>query len=372
MRIKKGNSFNNVKTVLLLLFLVLILLFVPGKILQFASAFFFLLISISFAYSHILKTSIEVSHTINELRCPRFEYLEIKLRIENRSFLPIFSLYINDKSGSLSISADTGRSMFHLHKKEIVMFSYKVKGNSRGEYFTGPAKIRASDPLGFFPFTLYTESKCRILIHPAKSDEAFFLTQGIPQGKIPVKNALYEDTSVYRSVRDYMSGDEIKRINWKASARFGKLFTNEYIATLSSPCFIYLDIDISNYPDHLRYEHVEHAIETAAHIAKETILRGQHCGLASNGILTSQKTSPFLSPKSSQLSVILDTLALLAFCKKEDEDSILLEKSITACPTGGTFFYVGPYKKEEEISIKTKTLRPSLQFFTFFVGGDYE
>jgi len=360
------------KTAALLLLPAIILLFVPGTILQYAAAFFFILISVSLAYSRIIRSSIVVNHTMDELRSPRFEFLEIKLRIENRSFLPVFSLYIDDKPGILSISADSGRALFHLRKRESILFTYTVNGNTRGEYYAGPAEIRGSDPLGFFPFTLQSNSLCRIIIYPAKSDEQIFFTKGIPQGSIPVKNALYEDTSVYRSVRDYVNGDEIKRINWKASARFGKLFTNEYLTTLSSPCFIYLDVDISYYPEHHRYDHAEHAVEAAAHIAKTAAVMRQQCGLASNGILATQLSAPYLSPKSSQLGVILDTLALLQVCRKEEEDSVLFEKCITACPSGGSFFYLGPESKKDVIKIKSKTLRPSLNFYSFFFGGGYE
>lgn len=372
MRSKKHRDSISLKTIVLLLFLVTIMLFIPGTILQYTASFFFLLISASLTYSYIIRSSIVITRTMSELRSPRFEFLEITLRIENRSFLPAFSLFIDDKPGILSISAEEGRAIFHLRRRESMLFTYKVNSNSRGEYFTGPTEIQGSDPLGFFPFVIQTKAQCRILVYPAKSDETFVLLKGIPQGKMPVKNPLYEDTSVYRSVRDYANGDEIKRINWKASARFAKLFTNEYVTTLSSPCLIFLDLDISEYPEHLRYEHAEHAVEAAAQIAKTACSKGQHCGLASSGILPSQRSSPYLSPSSGQLGIILDILALIEPCKKDNKSSILLEKSICSCPSGGSFFYLGPVKKKTDIMIKTKTLRPSLKYFTFFFGEDYE
>ncbi len=372
MRKEKRKAAADSKITVILLFLAILLLFVPGTILQYASAFFFILISTSLIYSHIVRSSIVVTHTMEELRTARFEFLEIKLRIENRSFLPVYSLFIDDKPGALSIAADTGRALFHLRKRESLIFTYTLNGSTRGEYFAGPAEIRGSDPLGLFPFTLISASKCRIIVYPAQSDEQISFTKGIPQGKIPVKNPLYEDTSVYRSVRDYANGDEIKRINWKASARFGKLFTNEYLTTLSSPCFIYLDLAILKYPEHLRYEHAEHAIEAAAQIVKLASLRGQHCGFASNGVLATQIAPPYLSPKSSQLTIILDTLAVIQVCKKETEEAMLLEKCITSCPSGGTFFYIGPRVNKTDIAVKTKTLRPSLNFYTLFFGEAYE
>ncbi len=366
-------SSGGIKPLVLLTILLIVLLFIPGSVVQYAAAFYFILVSISLLYSRILRSSIVVTHIMDELRSPRFEFLDIKLRVENRSFLPVFCLFIDDKPGVLSISADTGRALFHLRARESVLFTYTVNSNTRGEYFAGPAEIRGSDPLGLFPFILASTSKCRILIYPAKTDEQFSFTKGVPQGKIAVKNPLYEDTSMYRSVRDYESGDEIKRINWKASARFAKLFTNEYVTTLSSQCFAFLDLEIEKYPDHLRYEHAEHAVETCAQILKFACSKYQNCGFASTGILPSQENAnPFIRANSSQLGILLDTLALIQIHKKAQDITAFLEKCIISCPSGGTFFYFGPAGKKEEISVKAKMLRPSLNFIPFFFGEDYE
>lgn len=370
MKLIKGT--RNKRKALIFFFLIIVLFFIPGTLLQLLSAFFLTAISLSFIYSSLIKKAVHAEHTVQQLRIARFEFFEVHIRVENHSFLPIYNLFINDNPGTLSVSADTGRGILNLRPKEILLFSYTINGSTRGEYSIGPLDIRGSDPLGFFPFVKITGSPCRILIYPAKSDETVQLLQGIPQGRVQVNNPLYEDTTLYRNIRDYYNGDEIKRINWKASARFGKLFTNNFQTTLTSPCFVFLDVLINEYSEHLRYEHVEEAIQTAAQIINQATIKGQYCGFASNGFIKGHEDPLFLLPKAGQRIIILDTLARLEFCKGKPNDALLLEKCITRIPSGSTFFYCGPTKKIAESKITIKKLRPSLTIISYGFGEKYE
>ena len=47
--------------------------------------------------------------------------------------------------------------------------------------------------------------------------------------------------SEFWGVREYVSGDDVRRINWKASARLGRLFSNEYQGERSGDVIIVLD-----------------------------------------------------------------------------------------------------------------------------------
>ena len=80
---------------------------------------------------------------------------------------------------------------------------------------------------------------------------------------IAVLNRLYEDVSRFRSLREYQPGDELRRINWKVSARLGKLHTTEYNPSLYFPILVLLNLCAPDYPLEGRYPHMERAIELA-------------------------------------------------------------------------------------------------------------
>ena len=51
------------------------------------------------------------------------------------------------------------------------------------------------------------------------------------------------DSQIFRAIREYRYGDSYKHINWKKSAKFRKLHTNEYEKCVNSNVKIILDLD---------------------------------------------------------------------------------------------------------------------------------
>jgi uncharacterized protein (DUF58 family) len=51
-----------------------------------------------------------------------------------------------------------------------------------------------------------------------------------------------------RSLREYYAGDNIRNIDWKLSAKFGKLFVREYMGTVNLPPLIIIDLPWSGSP----------------------------------------------------------------------------------------------------------------------------
>ena len=250
----------------LALALLVVFLFFPGKAVQFISAFALLAGFFSWAYSRVLESGFTATRSIHTLRVARFDRLELSVTIANDSFLPVASCFLADAPGELSIAAEDGRWLFAIRAHEARVLRYVIVGNHRGQYTVGPIQISSSDPLGLFPFKKTIKDNCAILVRPARVDASLSLNSGIPQGSISVRDSRFEDVTLYRSVRDYIAGDELKRINWKSSARFGKLFTNEYQDSLNCPVFVFLSLSINDYPLHLRHSLAESAIEVAAAI----------------------------------------------------------------------------------------------------------
>ena len=102
---------------------------------------------------------------------------------------------------------------------------------------------------------------CTLVIYPTIHRASFIPDRGFPGGSIRVKSRIYEDNTRIGSIRDYIPGDDIRRIHWKASAKTGQLRTNQLLSALDAPAVILLDLDASVYPRRYRYEHIERAIE---------------------------------------------------------------------------------------------------------------
>ena len=325
--------------------LLVVFLFFPGKAVQFVSAFTLLAGLFSWAYCRILESGFTATRSIHELRVARFDRLELSVTITNNSFLPVASCFLADASGELSISAEDGRWLFAIGAHEMRTVRYTIVGNHRGLYTVGPLQIASSDPLGLFPFKKVIKDTCTVLVRPARVDTALAFNSGIPQGSVSVHDTRFEDVTLYRSVRDYVAGDELKRINWKSSARFGRLFTNEYQDSLNCPVFVYLSLSANDYPLHLRHSLAESAIEVAAALIERASLMKQQCGFASSGIAPGSTDKPFIRVGASQSECILDILARISMSDAEDSGE-LLARALYTIPSGSRFFRIGPAAPE--------------------------
>lgn len=358
----KVNSSNSAKIIIMIILIVLstlIYLFCSNKIIQIICSFILILFLLSKIYSNILKKNIRIKRTVDSFRINRKDIYEITIEVTNLSRLPIFYCAIHDTPSPLNVFGSGARFCISLKPKRKIYLSYNVSGNIRGEFFIGPLVLETADPLGLFKVEIIEEKKCKALIIPAKRDIQQKLTQGNPQGSIIVNEKKYEDLSLYRSIRDYQPGDEIKRINWKASAKYNKLFTNEYQNSINAPVFIYLEMDLSLYPSQFRYNKLEEAIENTAALLMFAKNLKQKSGFASNGLINIEQNNllseiqPFYPARNGQTEMILDFLATIKPVDSTEQKVIsMLEKVLWSLSFGSTFYYVG----SNNISLEEKRI----------------
>ena len=352
---KSGSEFQFLKKLVLVIFGLCAFLFSANKMIQVIVSFLMLLYLFSWIYSKILSKNITIKRTVKEFRINRTDFFTVTIEVCNNSFLPIIYSEVFDSPAPLQTFAEGARFCVSLGGKRKTFLKYNVSGVTRGEFFISPLVLKTSDPLGFFNIEIVNDEKCRVLVIPAKRELNFLVKEGIPQGEIIVNDKRYEDLSLYRSIREYQSGDEFKRINWKVCARFGKLFTNEFQDSLNSPFFVYLDLCLDNYPNQFTYKVVEKAVEVSASLLMYSKRLKQENGFATNGIIKSSDEEingmqPYFPIRANQTENLLDMTALLQPIEKKDFSSIEnLKKALWHLNSNTDFYYVGPKEIDEEV-----------------------
>jgi hypothetical protein len=178
-------------------------------------------------------------------------------------------LMLADSPGMLPVFRDN-RMLCTLGASSRVFFTWNAFCTNRGIFTLGPAGLHGADPLGLFPFQLKTKETAKLFVYPSACSASIKAPGGIPLGALISPNPLYEDITRRRSLRPYQSGDELRRINWKASARSSsfdaenRLMINEYEPTFSYPLVIFLNLNPSEYPLKYRELYLERVIEAAA------------------------------------------------------------------------------------------------------------
>jgi len=311
-------------------------LIVPYKAIQLICLSILFIILLSYVYARILRKSLKIERNISELKLACKEQIIVSFSLKNYSRLPVFSCYYFDEAPYLLVYGDKNSGMVDLRPYETKLISYKISAQNRGLYTIGPVRVRTTDPLGLFTMDYEVHAELNITVRPERIKLITETFPGFPQGHLKIQNPVYEDITMRRSIREYQNGDEQKRVNWRASAKFNKLFTNQYEASYDAPFFVFLNLAEEDYPLQSRGYYTEKAIQMAASIVERSRFLNQRCGFAAYA-----SDFPYLKPIQNQADMILDILSLIK-TEPGKLDYNPERKFKHQLPAGTLIFVVGP------------------------------
>ena len=161
---------------------------------------------------------------------------------------------------------------------------YRIECSKRGHYIFGPSFITVKDPFGFTSKESESHDSDRLLVYP----RILSLKElGLPSteiiGERRIRRQLFEDPLRIVSTRNYVQGDPLSRINWKATARRGELQSKVLESTTTPNMAIFLDVNTMETRFQAPLEaSLESAIIVAGSIANHAISAGHNVGLYIN------------------------------------------------------------------------------------------
>lgn len=224
------------------------------------------------------------------------ETIALALSIDNKKLLPLPWLEVEDEI-PLQLTLLTGRALptykvnrlalvhtFSLWSFQRVTRRYRLRCTGRGVYTFGPATLRSGDPFGWLVREERASARETVLVYPLVAPlEAFGLPARHPFGERTTPRRLLEDPLRVAGVREYVLGDDPRRIHWKATARAGELRSKVYEP--SSQYRLLLLLDINSYAEPwmgLDPEIQELTIAVAASIAMWALDERYAVGLLAN------------------------------------------------------------------------------------------
>jgi uncharacterized protein (DUF58 family) len=353
------------------LFLIAVLLFFPFRILQAISLLYLVVLGLSFAHSHLLAGSLVVRRHDFLLRAHRFDPLQIILTIENRSPFPVPEVSLIDTIGPL-FSREPGKFVIRLRPWEKRRISYTIESQHRGEYSVGPASLLGSDPLGFFPWKRSYGEIERLIIYPEVLPLRLPLSTGLPAGNVRSPDRLYEDLTRYRSLREYVPGDDARKISWKVSARMGSLHTMEYVPFLFAPVLILMNMNSDDYPFRFRSLWVERAAVLAASLVMHFVSLGQEIGLIASASLKGGPGLPVvhISGAPGHAAAILETLARMDVSREPGDFTRLLYTSGVDIPVRTHIKVISPMLTDDQHAFLREVKQKGSAVELFLLGGD--
>lgn len=209
------------------------------------------------------------------------EEVTVALRVENRGpALELLEVYDPPPPG-LSLVRGSNYLVTPLGREETREWDYTVFVESKGRYELGPVLLRSRDLTDFFVHETTAGERDTLVAAPRREElERIPLRTERPRpwlGQIPSR--MPGMGTDFWSIRAYAGGDELRRMNWKASARLGDLFTNELEAERVGDFVVVLDARGEVAGTRVPEEAVEMGVRGALSLAAKLLEEKNRVGL---------------------------------------------------------------------------------------------
>jgi len=229
--------------------------------------------------------------------------VELVERIENRKWLPLSWLQVESMFPVglrfLSVSdvdVITGKdfqyhqSVFSLPPFTKVTRRHHITCLQRGVYGLQETTVTCSDLLGGqSAFQKFLPSSGLIVYPAILALHELPLPSHSWQGPITVRRWILPDPFTHAGTRAYQSGDSLRQVNWKATARTGELQVQKNDHTADFHLMIGLNFEVSEdmWEAVSNPQLIELGISYAATITQQAIGEGIACGFLCNGAMNS-------------------------------------------------------------------------------------
>lgn len=120
---------------------------------------------------------------------------------------------------------------------------YKIRPTSRGEYHFGKTHAFASTSIGLLQRRFSTSSDFMVKVYPSYLKLKQHSLRGVASkdqlaGSIKVRKGM---STEFDQIKDYVRGDDVRTINWKATARRSEFMVNTYLDEKSQQVFCIID-----------------------------------------------------------------------------------------------------------------------------------
>ncbi len=286
-----------------------ILSFFFGGLMPFAHSFLALLLLIFTVDAMLLfnqKKGVEAQRILPE-KLSNGDENAIRIDLKNNYFFPLSVQVIDEIPFQFQVRD------FMIHKRLPAggsrMFEYKLTPKERGEYSFGALNIYASSILGLVArrFSFQKDEKLPSypsFIHLRKYElmavQNEFLLGGIK------KIRRLGHTMEFEQIKEYVQGDDIRTINWKATSKQNKLMVNQYQDEKSQRIYMLIDKGRTMQMPFNGLSLLDYSINAAMALSHIILKKGDRAGMMTFSKKTENRVSA--ESKSGQLKKISEAL----------------------------------------------------------------
>ena len=234
------------------------------------------------------RPGLRVDRVADPDRVARGEPARMTLTVRNTSRLRAANLLATDRCGGAEVPVP----LLRLRPGRDTTVDYPVPTHRRGVVPVGPLQITRGDPLGLISLARTYGDVAAVWVHPR-----IHPLRAVPAGMARSLDGRIDKvphgTITFDSLREYVVGDELRRVHWRSSAKVGELMVREQLDTSEPTIVVLLDDRAAAHPD-VRdgtAESFEAACEAAASIVAAAVREDLPVSLH---LVSGLTTGPFL------------------------------------------------------------------------------
>ncbi len=337
-------------------------------------------------YEKLWEKSLYVSVSFGKDPVFEGEQGELKEIIENRKRLPLSMLKVKFKTdrhlifgnekGSRTTDQYYRNDVFRIGGGERVTRTLKFQGGRRGYYTIDEISLVASDL--FFLGQLVTDrpAKTEVYVYPRPYDAAR-LRQSLVRmnGEMLSRRHLLEDPFEYRGIREYQPYDDMRSINWKATAKTGDLKVNQRNYTSLKSVRIFFNIQDDNILK--KDAAVEMTLRIVASLCQIFLQQGIQVSCYGNGMDIVTHSPLNIPPKAGQgqMDAVYRGLARIDVELPAANFPEIFEEMLFQKAQGSFTYFVAPNRYDDFVELLTRYRdagNPFLWFYPSSSGRDPE
>lgn len=338
---------------------------------------------VSWVWNRLSLEEVHYERTIEQPRVFIDEETNMTISVLNRKPLPLGKLSVVDEipdevevadARMAASSSPNAKIIMHntsLAWYERIRWEYKIRGNRRGYFKIGPARMESGDLFGFFDSHKPVERNDYILVYPKIVPLPELGIPAVrPLGETRGGLRIFQDESRPSGLREYEMGDPLKIVDWKATAKMQSLQVRTFEPSSAFTVILVVLVETSERTwEGYSPVNLERVITSAASVASYATEQQYSVGMFSNGTPILADRPMRLNPSSNpdQLTIILEALATirpLAIGPMAPQ----LEQNSRRFPLGSTLVVIAAILTQDMMSVIADLRMKGHRMVVIFVG----
>ncbi len=232
----------------------------------------------------------------------------------------------------LDFTSTEHRFSVPLAPRKEARHSYSLKSYRRGSFAFGAVFYRITGPLGLIQHQGKIELTQAVQVLPDMTGEGSRDLQLVLAGAAQAgrrKSVRRGEGSEFESLREHQRDDDFRHIDWKASAKRGKLISRQYETERDQRLMILLDTGRLMSPKIGSYRKLDYAINACVHLAQVALHKGDLVGYA----IFNDELLAFSEPQKgqAQMSHFVRNLTTLQATRLESDYAALFHNVMRRC-----------------------------------------